>query len=266
MRIIKTGTAAAPYALRRADLPSDGSLAHSFFKHVNFGRLGLAAFDLRDMDVLDCDLTRVRSLPGPDQLGYIYSRNSEWPEAAGVLPDDIPSANHDMYGAWMRRKAATLTGRPQLFAQRLAETATGSYLQSWHNNYNTLKVEFNFTDREGYDYALQHVYADSPRLAARLLEHLQTGNISTRQIGPMDLTSVRIKSADGLNTVDVARGDQLAGYEDRYLLARHLEDLHPGIRFWVAWIDPIPFVFAIHERAAQDREEEWWFTATAWPE
>ncbi|KKL56538.1 hypothetical protein LCGC14_2244410 [marine sediment metagenome] len=235
------------------DIP-DPDCPHSHFDTCVF-KGDFSAYDWRDCDFIDCKLAGVTALPAGEKLDYIYSRRSLWP--VSIIPHSISLRySHDIVAAWAKRRAAQLTGAEQKMAVLLGSWCPANYDSSVANFFWEVKQQENVTGAQVKEIA-KRMCAPAPRLL-KIVEGFHAEEINTLpdKVRVSDLASVVYSGGK----IDVS-GD-LTITKDRWKLARHLESVHPDLRFWVAQIEPSPVILASHRRVDLEPDYEgWWWTA-----
>ena len=254
-RIVLQGTASRLRRLRAADLPADHDLSRSFLRWVDLSGFDLSAYDMEDMDIIDC---RAQNVILPGKLDYLMSRRTDWTGCA--IPADLPSYIHDLVVELFRQRAAQLTGLAQQVAQALATFTAGSYERSWRNGYDHVMTTFGLTAQETRDVAAQ-VLAPYPRMLARLDRHLVAGLISA--IIPdqrRDLTAIKVIDQTGAErTLNIS---VVPLSLDRYQAEQNIRNvvvagIGPLGDVKVLQLDPFPIVLVKDYTITPDLPD-WW--------
>jgi hypothetical protein len=166
-RIVFTGTEENLYRLRPEDLPTDGSLVGSFFKHVDLSGHNLSDYDMRFVSTADCVAHNVIL---PEQIEYLYSRRTDW--AGTKVPPLVSSLNHDLVLEVMRHHTAK-PGTPELEAiEWVIGHVAASYLNSWTTAIWHLVNVMGLTREQVWEYFSAHAFAGYQRCLNRLKSEL----------------------------------------------------------------------------------------------
>lgn len=197
-----------------SDLPPDLDLRQSYWEGCDFSGLDLSAYDIRDMDIINCVARGVRL---PQDLRWMQSRNTNW--SGAILPPTVPSTNHDLVIEVIKQG---LGGKP-LLARRIGRWAVtylqGQYHRSWADSVYGVQQALGI-DTQTLKLLTEQLFAGQERLIARLREHVERG-----EIGPLGALAPRTRFVCLLRKgdEDADLGHLLTGY-DRYAAARRIED------------------------------------------
>ncbi len=243
VRIVKRGRPSRLYRLKRRDLPADSDLSHSFFEYVDLSGFDLSSYDARDMDVFDC---LAQNVVLPDRIRWMQSRRTDW--AGSHVPDTV-SHNHDL----MKERLRRLPPDPRL--QRLLDYGLSDYSHSFNDTIHHL-ISQGQTREEVRAY-LDGIFSSLPRVLAEFRDQIAVDTFTAQPVQPPDLTRVPVAGATRRDRLVNISGELLVT-NDRYEQARHLETLHPDVRFWLPMSDPFPIVLASHRRVDFEPDYPWW--------
>ena len=263
-RIVLTGTPTTLRRLRARDLPVDRDLSYSFWRWVNFSGQDLSAYNMTNMDIIDCqgDLS---VLPGERRTDGLVSRRTSW--GGVVLPADLSSLEQDLVSEALRQTFPS----DNIIATVLAYLAGGygrSFQDSIYNARQTLGFQ-NDPVGSNSTHIVTGLYARFPRLASRLVSHFQRSAVAAT---PPDITTdlnrlTFLADKDRLSVNVRAEVEGFSQY-DRWAVARALELLlrqrllDPDIKVHVALLHPAPTIYIAggnYDAPAQG----WWKPAAA---
>lgn len=250
MRTVIIGAPASFRVLTPADLPVDLSLRHSFWRWVDFSGFDLSAYDMRDMDILDCNGTA--SKLGLGKTAMLMSRRTTWTNA--VLPADISSYNHDfVIEVYNKALLGTLTNSIRASVTLMRNYVQGGYARSWQDAIQQLVNSGLSVAQMRTRFTL--VFSPYPKILSRMEQHL-----TTKLWRPTAPNWRREKiEVEGL-IINVA--GHISG-SDRWALARMLEQLilaERGVQIKCHFLqlDPFPVLRAIDQTDPQWEDPLWW--------
>jgi hypothetical protein len=261
MRTVIEGRPNRYHRLRARDLPNDFDLRQSYWKYVDFSGFDLSAYDMRDMDILDCDGSG-STLPG-NLTDWMMSRRTDWTGA--IIPADVSSYNHDLMVEVTRQAKPSLSGDPLAMAEAIDESISRGYGNSWQNNIHYVITKLGVTVPVGLPWAVE-VFQGYPRLLSRLDFH--TSRNIVRPEGPGDNIGSDFEFLVKHASTNERRSFQWAlTDDDRYLTAQRIQNtVWPGKTgnyiAYVGQIDPWPWLTIVEEHRVVP-DFGWW--AASWP-
>lgn len=227
--------------LRLNQLPADLDLRQSYWRRVNFSNFNLSAYDMRDMDIIEC-VGDGCILPDRVRTDWLISRDTSWTGA--VIPKDVSSYIHDLVGELIRQNIGRLASKPAwaLAAEQVRQNLRG-YSSSWQDS---LKVVRDADASAGAQDT--PLFNDYPRIKARRTSHVQRDLITAGPPGAdfkLDSVLIGLPSQSGTR-LDLSGVLTTVRGSDRFAAARQVEAHTQGLGVatycHVDQLDPWPHI------------------------
>ena len=240
-RTVLTGTPTTPYTLLPGDLPPDLDLTASFWRWVDLSGFDLSAYNLMDVDILDC--TGDGAILPEDKTHYLMSRRTTW--AGAHIPSDVSDLAHDLVVEVLNQHTAPAGPRKQA-VEWVRDHVAADYTNSWNTAIWRLVNQRGLTRQQVWTTFSTYAFAGYPHLLERLRYELSMPLRETPRPQPLG-DHIKVyglgESPDAVwRRVD---WDFDSASPDRYILARRIETrldirklaLAPW-RVWVAQLEP----------------------------
>lgn len=260
-RTVLSGAPGALYVLQAADLPLDLDLRFSHWEYVDASGFDLSAYDMREVDLLDCKLDGVIL---PSRIAGVYSRRSTFLNA--TIPTSLPVMHiHDIGCELLRQRIAALPAG----ADRQLAIAVRSYFVTG----STVNYGKSFTDCmyslmtvSGLTIAQMAnrgaaVFEGYPRWLRRVAYILANPSLMAPAIPTDDGGNARVITETGDAFVDLRPA--FPGGDDRALLAMRIASRLGALtgypwRVHVTQLTPYPLIEAVAESRITGALFGWW--------